>query len=121
MLLLQRGASYDAAALSDSNDCKELLHEYLTQLREQTAKQQQVLQEYASSAVSTTMTSTCSSTVGTTTTEQDGTAAAAAVVSSAMKVQLVSATTVEKCKRVYTLDAALLSRLRAQYCYKCTA
>jgi hypothetical protein len=35
-------------------------------------------------------------------------------VSSAIKVQLFDATTGEKSKRVYTLDAALLSRLRAQ-------
>jgi ankyrin repeat protein len=33
MLLLQRGASYEAAALNYSDGCKELLHEYVTQLR----------------------------------------------------------------------------------------
>jgi Ankyrin repeats (3 copies) len=107
MLLLQRGASYDATAISDSDERKDLLHEYVTQLRQQTAQQQQLLQANASSAVTVASSSSTSST-----TEQGGTTAAAR--SSAMKVQLISATTGEKSKRVYTLDAALLSRLRVQ-------
>jgi Ankyrin repeats (3 copies)/Ankyrin repeats (many copies) len=114
MLLLQRGSSYNAAALSDSDGCSELLREYVTQLREQTAQQQQVLQANANSAVNTTVTSNSSGTASSSAIEQGDTAVAAAVVSSAMKVQLMNATTGEKSKRVYTLDAALLSRLRAQ-------
>jgi Ankyrin repeats (3 copies)/Ankyrin repeats (many copies) len=117
MLLLQRGAGYDALALSDSDGCKELLYEYLKQLREQTALQQQVLQANASSAVSSsTVTTTGTGVSGSATGQGSTTAAAAAAVvaCSTMKVQLVDAFTGEKSKRVYTLDAALLSRLRAQ-------
>jgi Ankyrin repeats (many copies)/Ankyrin repeat len=130
MLLLQRGSSYDAAALGENDGCGELLREYVTQLREQTAQQQQVLQAYASSAVSSSTVTTTDTGVSSSATGQGNTTVAvaaaaaaaapiaavvaAAAVDNAMKVQLVNATTGEKSKRVYTLDAVLMSRLRAQ-------
>jgi Ankyrin repeats (many copies) len=91
-LLLHHGADYAAYNVVSSEQCTELLQEYIGELREQNAQLHSVL--------STHVRGLCS---------------AAEVVdaqlSTTIRVQLVDAATGDKSKRVYTLDTALLTKL----------